>query len=465
MENKSKLEVQYDILDSLLKQIEPVDFRQLVAEPKICERHYVIYTVEIIISLAEKNDWGLCRNQNEIYIYNGSYWTQLDKNLFQTFLLKSAQRMGVPIISSKYFQFGEKLFKQFMMQSYLQTPPLNSDVVLINLLNGTYEIHNGKGQLREFRKEDFLTYQLAFAYDTNATAPIFDKYLFRVLPDESCRKVLAEYIGLLFIKTGNPILKEEKALLLYGSGANGKSVFFEIVNGMLGFENVTNHSLQDLTNESGYHRAQLANKLVNYASEINGKLESSIFKQLVSGEPVSARLPYEKPFHLTQYARLIFNCNELPKEVEHTAAYFRRFLIIPFDVTIPPEEQDKSLHNKIIENELAGVFNWVLAGLGRLLEQKKFTDCDVAQKAVEDYRLQSDSLRQFIDDEGYESDVDNREKIVDLYADYKYYCQDNGFFRLTKPNFIKRLKSCGIMVQQINIGNVAYLRKMKTDEK
>ena len=86
--------------------------------------------------------------------------------------------------------------------------------------------------------------------------------------------------------------------MLYGGGANGKSVFFEIVNALLGAENIICHSLQDLTDGSGYYRAQLANKLVNYASEINGKLESSIFKQLVSGEPVSARLPYASRFIL-----------------------------------------------------------------------------------------------------------------------------------------------------------------------
>ena len=86
-------------------------------------------------------------------------------------------------------------------------------------------------------------------------------------------------------------------------------------------------------------------------------------------------------------ARLIFNCNELPRGNEFTDAYFRRFLIVPFDVTIPPEEQIKDLHSQIIENKLAGVFNWVLRGLARLLKQNglpnvllrveplKITDC------------------------------------------------------------------------------------------
>ena len=99
----------------------------------------------------------------------------------------------------------------------------------------------------------------------------------------------------------------------------------------------------------------LGNKLVNYASEINGKMDVSIFKQLVSGEPVDARLPYGEPFTLSNYGKLIFNCNQLPTSVEHTHAFFRRFLIIPFEVTIPEEQQDKQLSEKIINSELAGV--------------------------------------------------------------------------------------------------------------
>ena len=62
--------------------------------------------------------------------------------------------------------------------------------------------------------------------------------------------------------------------------------------------------MQSLTNDNGYYRAMIANKLVNYASEINGKLIASLFKQLVSGEPVEARLPYGRPFTLTSMQSL-----------------------------------------------------------------------------------------------------------------------------------------------------------------
>src|SRR5690606_3385386 len=99
--------------------------------------------------------------------------------------------------------------------------------------------------------------------------------------------------------------------------------------------NTSQYSLQDLTNDNGYYRAMIANKLVNYASEISGKLEAATFKQLASGETVTARLPYGNPMQISDYARLIFNVNDLPRDVEQTDAFFRRFLIVPFDVTIP----------------------------------------------------------------------------------------------------------------------------------
>ena len=124
----------------------------------------------------------------------------------------------------------------------------------------------------------------------------------------------------------------------------------------------------------------LGNKLVNYASEINGKMDVSIFKQLVSGEPVDARLPYGEPFTLVNYGKLIFNCNQLPTSVEHTHAFFRRFLIIPFEVTIPEEQQDDQLAEKIIKSELSGVLNRVLEGLKRVLKQRRFTKSEAMEK-------------------------------------------------------------------------------------
>jgi putative DNA primase/helicase len=443
-----------NILSKLLQEFKPIDFEK-IANPsvhdnfKLSNKHYTIISIDNTLKVAKNNNWGLCKNHSFIYLYNGSYWNEIDKEAFQKFLGKASGIMGVPKFSAKYYKFKKELYEQFLATAYLEAKPTTAENVLINLKNGTFEINTKGTQLRPYNSKDFITYQLPFEYNPEAQAPVFRAYLDQVLPDKERQNVLAEYIGFVFIKHNSNRLKEEKALILYGTGANGKSVFFEVISALLGDENISNYSLQSLTNENGYFRAKLANKLVNYASEINGKLESSIFKQLVSGEPVEARLPYGEPFTLKQYAKLIFNCNELPKEVEQTNAYFRRFLIIPFDVTIPPEKQDKNLHNKIINKELSGVFNWVLEGLNRLLEQKGFSNCSAAEEAVADYKKQSDSVKMFIDENDYIISPNEYTLIKELYPHYRQYCAEDGFKPVSKVNFSKRLKNFNVIVDRV----------------
>lgn len=426
------------------------DLKKQLDKLKLNLKHYLVLSIENALLFAEKKRWGLCKNHDFIYLYNGTFWAEIDKETFQKFLGEAAEQMGVAKFSARFYQFREQLFKQFLATAYLPTPESNKDTVLINLQNGTFEISPQGTKLRPFDRSDFITYQLPFEYNPQAKAPLFEAYLNKVLPDPERQRVLAEYLGFVFIKHGSNALKEEKALILYGTGANGKSVFFEVVNALLGTDNVSSYSLQSLTNDNGYFRAKLANKLVNYASEINGNLEASIFKQLVSGEPVEARLPYGQPFILKQYAKLIFNCNELPKDVEHTNAYFRRFLIIPFDVTIPPHEQDKNLHTKIIEKELSGVFNWVLQGLNRLLEQKKFSDCEAAQQAVEQYKIESNSVQMFLNENEYKGSLTNYKLIKDLYPEYRAFCIDDGVLPFKKTNFIKQLRALSLVVDRVS---------------
>ena len=453
-----------DILRQLVGQFKPLKFEELAnpnnaADFKIHTKHYLILSIENALKFAEINNWGLCKNNDFIYLYNGTFWAEIDKETFQKFLGAAAEKMGVPKFSARYYQFREQLFKQFLSTAYLPTPAIDKNKVLINLQNGTFEISSQGTKLRPFDRKDFITYQLPFEYNPQAKAPIFQAYLDRVLPDVERQRVLAEYLGYVFIKHGSKALKEEKALILYGGGSNGKGVFFEVVNALIGIENVSSYSLQSITNDNGYFRAKLANKLVNYASEINGKLESSIFKQMVSGESVEARLPYGQPFNMEQYAKFIFNCNKLPTDVEHTHAYFRRFLIIPFDVTISESEKNTNLHNEIIDAELSGVFNWVLDGLKRLLTQKRFSECDAAQKAVEEYKVDSDSVQTFLMDYGYKPSHIMSTALKVMYPEYVTYCKESGFKPVSIRSISDRIRSCGVIVERKTNGNEVFAVK------
>lgn len=476
------------ILDELLSSIHRIDFRDVVhpqakklkeklsqLDPdspeyestvkkleklKVSRNDKQVVVVNEVVRIARQNRWGICRGQIFTFIYNGAYWQTLDAGELKGFLGKAAEKMGVPEFEAKHFTFRDALLKQFESTEYLPTPSRDPEKVLINLKNGTFQIDRVSGNtLRNFRDSDFLTYQLPFDFDPAATAPLFQKYLDRVLPDKSSQAVLAEYMGYVFIRNSSKTLKLEKVLMLYGSGANGKSVFFEVVNALLGGENVASYSLQSLCDQNGYSRAMIGGKLVNYSSEISGGMEADALKKMASGEPIEARLPYGNPAILEDYAKLIFNVNTLPTAPEHTNAFFRRFLIIPFEVTIPEDEQDKELHSKIIRSELAGVFNWVLAGLDRLLKNKGFTPCEASDRARDAYKKESDSVALFIEDEGYRPDLINTIPLKEVYSDYKSFCAAFGYRALSIKNFSPRLKVSGFTSERKTAGMVVFALK------
>jgi len=269
--------------------------------------------------------------------------------------------------------------------------------------------------------------------------------------------VLAEYMGYIFVKTEQ--LKLEKVLLLFGTGHNGKSVFFDIQAALLGDKNMSSYSLEGLTKDQNYERAMIADKLINYGSDISTKIDTAVFKQLASGEPVQARLPYEKPHEMRNYAKLMFNANELPTGVEHTDAFFRRFLIIPFEQKITEQQKDPQLANKIIDDELSGVFNWVLEGLKRLLKQGDFTKSDIIDEQTRQYRIESDSVQMFIAESGYEQSAVSHTTLKTLYGEYKAYCEGDGYYPVGKRKLSKRLQNAGFKKVHKTAGTSFELKK------
>ena len=451
-----------NILNEMLTYIEPVNFREYCKldndKDKLQKKHFLVACIELLLKTVNDNGFSLCRKSEFIYLFNSEYWENVNDELFKDFLGNVALKMGVDKFDAKHHLFKDELFKQFIADAGLKEIKPTSGTTIINLNNGTFEITPKKQFLRAFKKSDFLTYQLPFAYDSEATAPQFKKFLDEVLPEPELQNILAEYLGYIFVK--NSVLKLEKVLLLFGTGANGKSVLFEILMALLGSQNVANYSLQSLTAENGNSRAMLVNKLLNYASEINGKLESNIFKLLISGEPVEARLLYKNTQIISDYARFMFNCNELPKEVENTNAFFRRFIILPFRVTIPPNKQDKELSQRIIETELSGVFNWVLNGLTRLLNNKDFTHSDIVQNEVLEYQKESDSVMMFLEDENYQQSIEQDKPLKELFAEYKVYCLDSGYRLCSNRTFSTRLRKNGFVVERKTYGNTVYIEKL-----
>ena len=107
-----------------------------------------------------------------------------------------------------------------------------------------------------------------------------------------------------------------------------------------------------------------------------------------------------------------------------------------------------------------GVFNWVLDGLKRLIEQKKFTDCEAANEALENYKTNSNNVSLFLKEKNYIKSANDYIQLKLLYIEYRGFCYEGGYSPVNKSNFISRLKNSGILIGHKNIGNIVYLETM-----
>ena len=354
-----------DILSEIVNNIEQIDFRSeagLKGSERLTKENQQVIVSHKIINIAKELKYNLVNDQGLIYVFDGKCYRYMDPQAFMDFLGKVACKMGVSFVEAEAYRYKEALYSQFKSSSYSTFPTSYTEegTTLINLNNTIMSVTESGVAFIEHSPDYFLKYHLPYSYDPEATCPIFMEYLTRVLPNRASQNILSEYLGYMFTN-----LKLEKVLLLIGTGANGKSVFFEVVKGLLGNENMSYANLTDLTTNE-VHRSDLLDKLLNYSSEISVKMNTILFKQLASEEPVKGKRLWAQPFEMTKYAKLAFNCNKFPENVEQTEAFFRRLLPVEFNVIIPEAERDVTLPKKIVNSELAGVFNWVLSGLRRL---------------------------------------------------------------------------------------------------
>lgn len=429
---------------------------------KIPQRVYAVLIIEAILNIAKAHNIDICRHYDDnmgiAYIFNGKYWETIDNNKIKDVLTKCAIKSGYIELEIKTPTFNKLINETFWCNGTF--PKLNTDhndITLVNLNNCTLEITENQVINKQHDKNNFLLYKLDFDYDIKATAPQFQQYLQTVLPDIESQQVLQEFMGYIFIKQ----LKLEKFAILYGTGSNGKSVFFDIMMALLGETNVTNFSLKQLSEP--YNQVMLGDKLLNYASELNGSIDSNDFKRLVSGEPIQPRPIYSKAVRLTNYAKFMFNANTLPQSVEHTHAYFRRFLIIHFDQVIDKNDADPNLAKRIIKNELAGIMNWIIVGIKRLQLNKSFSNCVKSDQILARYQQDSDPVTLFLEDNNYRTSSIHTVLLQILFERFNCFCSANNYTALSRTAFSRRLEYLGF-IKKSGTGNktVVFIEEVIT---
>ncbi len=313
----------------------------------------------------------------------------------------------------------------------------------VNLLNGELHWTGEKWELRPHRRESYRTTQVPVAYNPAAKCPRFVRFLEEVFrdDDDAMEKaaLICELIGYTLMST----CEREKFVMCIGPGANGKSVLLEVVRALVGPENVA--AVQPSQFENRFQRAHLAGKLANLVTEIaeGAQIADAQLKAIVSGELTTAEHKHKPPFEFTPFCTCWFGTNHMPHTRDFSDALFRRAFILRFNRTFAEHEQDPHLKEKLTE-ELPGILRLGLDSYAEVIRRGIFTSPTSSEQAKRDWRVESDQVAQFVEEECLLG-PDHNCSVKTLFDAYKVWANDAGVrFHLGRRSFTDRVKKFGL---------------------
>ena len=269
------------------------------------------------------------------------------------------------------------------------------------------------------------------------------KFLDRVFAGRAdLTRFLRKAIG--YCLTG--LTSEQCAFLLYGLGANGKSTLLKILSHILGeyWRQMRTETLMLRRGSDAIPNdiaALFGARLATAVETENGRrLAESVIKQMTGGDTMTARFLHREFFDFDPQFKIWLACNHKPRISGTDLAIWRRIRLIPFTVTIPEDERDLDLLNKL-RAELPGILAWAVAGC-QLWQEHGLNPPEEVVTATNEYREESDSIAQFIE----ESCVVGAEETVSkngLYEAYQKWAEQSGERPLTKKGLGSKLLEKG----------------------
>ncbi len=314
-----------------------------------------------------------------------------------------------------------------MAEVRVKAESFDAEPYLFNVMNGTVDLRTGN--LRNHERNDLITKLTEVAFDPEARAPEWSKFLAKILPSEGLREFVQKAVG--YSITGD--VSEQCLFINHGStGSNGKSTLMETVHAALGDYGMHTPVETLMVKRSGgvpndVARLKGQRFVTASESEEGQRLAENRIKEMTGGDTISARYMRAEWFDFKPTHKLWLSTNHKPKIRGTENAIWRRIRLIPFDVTIPEHEQDKTLTEKL-RNELEGILAWAIRG-ARLWFEEGLPKAEEVEQATAAYREEQDVIGEFITDECVEHQ-DARVKMKPLYEQYKRWANDRyGFVK------------------------------------
>ncbi len=332
---------------------------------------------------------------------------------------------------------------------------LDTDPWALNVENGTVDLRTG--ELRPHRREDLITKLVPVAYDRAALCPTWLAVLARIF-DNRAELVAFLQRGFGYSLTGD--CSEQCLFIFYGGGANGKTTLLTTAVTMLGDYAVSTRP-ESLMVKRGdiipndVARLKGARLVIAVEAEAGQRMAEGLVKQMSGQDRMTARFLHQEFFDFTPTFKIFLATNHKPLIRDTTHAMWRRVRLVPFTVTIPDNEQDRHLPDKlraewpgILAWAVQGCLAWQRDGLGLPEEVKAATD---------DYRREMDVLGAFLSErcvieEAEEAATCGARALYEIYNSWAY--QGGEKKPLSETTFNLRLAERGLTKKKTNKGQV-----------
>ncbi len=322
---------------------------------------------------------------------------------------------------------------------------LDSHPLLLACRNGTVDLSSGA--LRPPDPDDLLTRGIAVDYDPDAHSEEWERFIDTIFASNAD---LIAYVQRLLGYCITGVVHEHVLPVLHGTGANGKSTLVGVVQDLLGDHAITAPDGLVIRLDHQPHPERVAvlrgrRLVVSSELEQRATLAEQVVKMLTGGDTLTARELYGRRFNFSPSHKIVLLTNHRPKVRGTDHAIWRRIRLVPFDVTIPDDQQDADLRRRLVEDHGKAVLAWLVRG-AVAWQQSGLGHSEAVDAATAKYRQAEDTIGTFLAERTVEVPL-VRTKVGDLWTLWKSWCEEAHERCGRQQDFRAALEERGIVVE------------------
>jgi P4 family phage/plasmid primase-like protien len=390
-----------------------------------------------------QKDHQFHKYNDRIYKYKDGVYTQLNDSQVRNIIGDEIEAYNVKFASNG------RITSVFLLLKDLMNEIEEENQYYVNLLNGNYDIK--KNIMTDHTPDVISLSQLPIFYDEDAECPKWKSFLNTAFDkDQETYNALQMYFGYCLL----PECSQQKMLWLYGVGASGKSTIAEVLRALIGENNSTTTDLDTMTSDFGLQNA--VNKKLIWLEEVDVNRfktgTESFLKRVIGNSPLSINQKRKDFLDTRLNSKFVATANKLPLINDTSGGLMRRLIPILFRRRIKSE--DPNFLDKLIRDEISGIFNWALKGAQLFLKSGILIIPESSRKIMEEHKEDSNELLALFKEEFQMPNAFNELKghkliigeggeieVNVFYNAYKNFRLQEGItFEMNKRKFLKTVR-------------------------